>query len=173
MAQTLTLEERKLMAIKDLIPVRTDRTPITLDVYDRLRVVISSATRVTKAWPDLVQWDFDNADLCQEILKNTGCNSQDCIGNGTMPYWELPWHIYQHLLTPCIAWADCDPRWACHDGIQNMRNAQGEVGAPCKYCTGGVMDNLQRGIFDKAYKEWLKPLTEEEKEEDYRKEING
>ena len=163
--EILTLEERKLSPLDDLIPHKSDRTPVALDVWIRLRKIITSATKVENGDKDVVQYDFDNYEWCQAMLKKVGCNEQECAGRGGVKWWEKAIHLYFHLLTVCIAWKETNPKWGCHDGIQAMRNKDGEIGAACRFCTGGVMDNKQRTYFNQEQAEYFDSLKEEKEEE--------
>ena len=154
----LTLEERKLVAVQELIPHKDSGTPVALDTFDRIARLVSSAKKVFDAKTDLVQHDLTNADICKQVLQDTGCNEEECQGKDvTQRYWEGPQHIFQHLISVCIAYHDKD-----------INKGHAEDGA-CKWCTGGVMDNYQRGTYTRALNEWrdaqaLKKKEEEEKE---------
>ena len=167
----LTLEERRLRPLEDLIPHKSDRTPVALDVHARLHAVIKSAMKVENADKDVVQLDFDNYEWCQAMLKKLGCNEQECAGKGEQRWWEKSIHLFFHLLTVCTAWKETNPKWGCHDGIQLMRNKDGEVGAACRFCTGGVMDNLQRNNFSTEQKEYFDRIKKEEEARKKEEEI--
>ena len=133
----LTLEERKQVAVQEQIPHKDSGTPVPLDIFDRASQLISSAKKVFDAKPDLVQYDLANADICQKLLKDTGCNEEECQGNDvTQRLWERPQHIFQHLLSYCIAYQETDL----------AKHSHGFDGS-CKWCTGGIMNNYQRGAW--------------------------
>ena len=150
----LTLEERKQVAVQELIPHKDSGTPVTLDTFDRITRLISSAKKVFDAKPDLVQHDLTNADICQKLLKDTGCNEEECQGNDvTQRLWERPQHIFQHLLSYCIAYQETDL----------AKHSHGFDGS-CKWCTGGIMDNYQRGAYTAALRTWREAEENKKKE---------
>ena len=120
-----TIEERQSMSLRDLLPKKSEDTPVPADVWARLQGLTSLAQQTFKANKDgkpVVADALSNMKFVLELIKGCGCTKKECG-----EWMNEPKHIYYHLAGPCIN-NDCD-------------------GTGCDHCSGGVMTQNQRTEF--------------------------
>ena len=112
-----------LVSLFDLVPHRTDRTPIAKSTFFRLMALVAPAQRAFAA-------DKRTSDLldANKLLKHIGCSPKTCFS----PKAKEPMHLYYHLLVECL------------DHVDGTGHTVQNVGQSCINCTAGIMDNRQR-----------------------------
>lgn len=123
----LTREERQMTALVDLMPHKSDRTPVPDDTWERIEDCIWSAIYVegmVAAGDEIVPDAQAQLDEAKALLVKAGCNMVDCRG-----HHDEILHIYWHLTSTCKN-PDCE--------------------GTCDFCTAGLMTNNQRYRFKQS-----------------------
>ena len=121
------MQEQSLVT---LLPRKGDDRPISNELYERLKSIISPACNTfSKLETDegVTDQEMDNYNLSLILIKAMCCDNTSCQGQANNPR-----HAYYHLRTQCVAGTDF-PEF--------------HTTGQCRYCTSGIQTQSQRTTY--------------------------